>query len=44
MTTAYLHIIVLLHVAFAAVFFFLNRERPSRFAWLFGEEPSQQID
>jgi len=35
MQTAYLHIIVMLHAAFAAVFFFLNRQSPSRFARLF---------
>jgi PAS domain S-box-containing protein len=35
MTNAYLYVIVMLHTAFAAVFIFLNRERPSRFARLF---------
>jgi PAS domain S-box-containing protein len=35
MGLAYLNVIVLLHAAFAGVFFFLNREQPSRFARLF---------
>ncbi len=35
MTLAYIHVVVLLHVAFAGVFFFLFRQSASRFARLF---------
>ncbi len=35
MEAAYIHVVIVLHAAFAAVFFFLNRERPSRFARCF---------
>ncbi len=35
MLPAYYQVIILLHVAFAGVFYFLNRQRPSRFARLF---------
>lgn len=36
MQLAYLQAILFLHAGFAAVFFFLNRRRPTRFARLFG--------
>jgi PAS domain S-box-containing protein len=35
MQDAYIQVIVTLHAAFAAVFFFLDRQRPTRFARLF---------
>lgn len=35
MLPAYYQVIILLHVAFAGVFYFLNRQSPSRFARLF---------
>jgi PAS domain S-box-containing protein len=35
MQVAFIEVIVLLHAAFAGVFFFLNRQRPNRFARLF---------
>src|SRR5829696_8225888 len=35
MHTAYYHVIVMLHVAFAAVFYSLNRQSPSAFTKLF---------
>jgi PAS domain S-box-containing protein len=36
MQAAYLQIVIMLHAAFAGVFFFLHRQSPLRFAWLIG--------